>query len=139
MESSLPIDDLKTPSITEINPTYSIHNIFKPTPKSKIIIGMMFKIVSIGLMALGSTLLAMVDASIGGKTGIDFNNFKNQIGLFNEPVAVFIHTDFLETLPDRELLSGFAEVIKHAAINDASLFRDLEKNSINSWSGRQFS
>ena len=74
---------------------------------------------------LPTTLLAMVDASVGGKTGIDFNNFKNQIGLFNEPVAVFIHTDFLETLSERELLSGFAEVIKHYLIADKIAFEEI--------------
>lgn len=65
-----------------------------------------------------TTLLAMVDASVGAKTGVDFNGFKNQIGLFNQPLAVVVDTVFLKTLPDRELLSGFAEVLKHYLIAD---------------------
>ena len=63
-----------------------------------------------------TTLLSMVDASIGGKLGIDFLNIKNAVGLFAEPRAVFVYPDFIKTLEKRELLSGFAEVIKHALI-----------------------
>lgn len=66
-----------------------------------------------------TTLLAMVDASVGGKLGIDFNSFKNHIGLFAEPASVVIWPDFLETLPEQELRSGYAEVIKHCLIADA--------------------
>lgn len=72
-----------------------------------------------------TTLLAMVDASVGGKTGIDFLGYKNQIGLFNEPEAVIVHTPFLKTLPERELTSGFAEVIKHYLIADKGEFKRL--------------
>jgi 3-dehydroquinate synthase len=72
-----------------------------------------------------TTLLAMVDASVGAKTGVDFNGFKNQIGLFNEPEAVFIHTGFLKTLPERELRAGLAEVIKHYLIADKKAFKEL--------------
>jgi len=67
-----------------------------------------------------TTLLSQVDASVGAKVGIDLNGLKNQIGLFAEPLAVFIDPVFLSTLPTRELLSGFAEVIKHALIADKS-------------------
>lgn len=74
-----------------------------------------------------TTLLAMVDASVGAKTGIDFNGFKNQIGLFNEAEAIFINTSFLKTLPPRELLSGFAEVLKHYLIADPIAFNRLAK------------
>lgn len=74
-----------------------------------------------------TTLLAMVDASVGAKTGIDFLGFKNQIGLFNEPEAVFIYTGFLNTLPDRELEAGFAEVIKHYLIADSKAFHEITK------------
>ncbi|HRG89835.1 MAG TPA: 3-dehydroquinate synthase family protein, partial [Chitinophagales bacterium] len=74
-----------------------------------------------------TTLLAMVDASVGAKTGIDFNGFKNQIGLFSDPQAVFIHTGFLQTLPARELRAGFAEVIKHYLIADKKAFNVLLK------------
>ena len=63
-----------------------------------------------------TTLLAMVDASSGGKTGIDYQGIKNVIGIFTPPVATLIHPDFLRTLPAAELLSGFAEMLKHALI-----------------------
>lgn len=79
----------------------------------------------INFINLPTTVLAMVDASVGGKTGIDFMGFKNQIGLFNEPEAVFIHTDFLNTLPERQLKSGFAEVIKHYLIADKDAFNAI--------------
>ncbi len=79
----------------------------------------------IDFINLPTTLLAMVDASVGGKTGIDFEGFKNQIGLFAEPAAVFVYTGFLKTLPQRELLSGFAEVIKHYLIADKDAFMAL--------------
>ena len=82
----------------------------------------------IGFINIPTTLLAMVDASVGGKTGIDFNGFKNQIGVFSEPKAVFIYTSFLKTLPERELSSGFAEVMKHYLIADASAFEALATN-----------
>lgn len=73
-----------------------------------------------------TTLLAMVDASVGGKLGIDFKGFKNQIGLFNNPKAVLISSEFLETLAESELKSGFAEVLKHALISDNSLWLKLK-------------
>ena len=73
-----------------------------------------------------TTLLAMVDASVGGKLGIDFKGFKNQIGLFNNPNAVLIYPKFLETLEESELKSGFAEVVKHALISDNSLWLKLK-------------
>jgi len=72
-----------------------------------------------------TTLLAMVDASVGGKLGIDFKGFKNQIGLFNNPKAVLISPEFLETLAESELKSGFAEVVKHTLISDNSLWVKL--------------
>ena len=76
-----------------------------------------------------TTLLAMVDASVGGKLGIDFKGFKNQIGLFNNPKAVLISPKFLETLAESELKSGFSEVVKHALISDNSLWVKL-KNTL---------
>ena len=79
-----------------------------------------------------TTLLAMVDAAIGGKTGIDFGGGKNQIGTFAEAEAVIIDPVFLETLPERELLSGMAEMIKYGFIADANLL------SINSENYRQY-
>jgi 3-dehydroquinate synthase len=65
-----------------------------------------------------TTLLSQVDASVGGKLGIDFKGVKNSIGIFNDPECVFIHPLFLETLPQREIRSGFAEIIKHCLIAD---------------------
>lgn len=79
----------------------------------------------IAFINIPTTLLAMVDASVGAKCGIDFMGFKNQLGLFNEPTAVFIHTPFLKTLPERDLHSGFAEVIKHYLIADRIEFEAL--------------
>ena len=63
-----------------------------------------------------TTLLAMVDASSGGKTGFDYQGVKNAIGTFTPPLATLIHPEFLHTLPAKELLSGFAELLKHALI-----------------------
>jgi len=80
-----------------------------------------------GLRCVGvpTTLLAQVDAAVGGKTGVDFEGFKNHIGVFQEPEAVFMDPAFLETLPVGELRSGYAEVIKHALIADAGAFAHL--------------
>lgn len=69
-----------------------------------------------------TTLLAMVDASVGGKTGVDFSGFKNQLGVFRDPNAVFIDPVFLETLGLRHLKAGYAEIIKHWLIADAAAF-----------------
>ncbi|MGK7392818.1 MAG: 3-dehydroquinate synthase [Candidatus Cyclobacteriaceae bacterium M2_1C_046] len=77
-----------------------------------------------------TTLLAQVDASIGGKLGIDFQNYKNQIGVFKDPDAVFIHPGFLETLDHREIMSGYAEVVKHALISDDKLWQDIKQHSL---------
>jgi 3-dehydroquinate synthase len=79
----------------------------------------------ISFINIPTTLLAMVDASAGGKTGIDFENHKNAIGFFSEADKVFIYPEFLRTLPDEELLSGYAEVVKHSLISDSSLWKDL--------------
>lgn len=70
-----------------------------------------------------TTLLAMVDASIGGKNGIDFGGFKNQIGTFAEPIETLVMPVFLSTLPDRELLSGLAEMVKYGFIADPSMLK----------------
>ncbi|MDB5283421.1 MAG: 3-dehydroquinate synthase [Bacteroidota bacterium] len=75
-----------------------------------------------------TTLLAMVDASVGAKTGVDFMGYKNQVGLFNEPEGVFIYPDFLKTLSERELTSGFAEVIKHYLIADKAAFEQIQNS-----------
>ncbi len=73
-----------------------------------------------------TTLLAMVDSSIGGKTGVDTRAGKNLIGVFHQPSLVIDDLDVLKTLPRREFNQGFAEIIKHAVIADAKMFRTLE-------------
>jgi 3-dehydroquinate synthase len=78
-----------------------------------------------------TTLLAQVDASIGGKLGIDFNQFKNHIGVFCEPVATLISPAFLTTLPERELRSGFAEIIKHCLISDKKMWDVVRAKTLN--------
>lgn len=75
-----------------------------------------------------TSLLAQVDASIGGKTAVNYQDKKNFIGAFYQPQAVFIDINTLRTLPRREFISGLAEVIKHAVIKDAEFFIWLEKN-----------
>ncbi|MBJ6108198.1 3-dehydroquinate synthase [Hymenobacter sp. BT523] len=80
----------------------------------------------IRFVQLPTTLLAQVDASVGGKTGVDFQGYKNQLGVFQAPAAVFIEPRFLHTLDPRQLKSGYAEVIKHWLIADANAF-DLNR------------
>lgn len=75
-----------------------------------------------------TTLLAITDASLGGKNGVNFNKVKNVLGVINEPDFVFIDYSFLKTLPSQEFVNGFAEIIKHACISSQKLFVDLEKN-----------
>lgn len=74
-----------------------------------------------------TTLLAMVDSSVGGKTGINIPEGKNLVGAFHQPELVLIDLDTLKTLPPRELAAGMAEVVKYGIIRDAELFRALEK------------
>lgn len=69
-----------------------------------------------------TSLLAMVDASVGGKTGIDLGRHKNQLGVFSNPVAVYVDPGFLGTLPLEEVKNGFAEMLKHALIKDKELW-----------------
>lgn len=75
-----------------------------------------------------TSLLAMVDASVGGKTGVNHATGKNLIGAFHQPIAVFIDPDVLRTLPAAELQGGLAECIKHDIIRDAEGFSNLERN-----------
>jgi 3-dehydroquinate synthase len=75
-----------------------------------------------------TTLLAQVDASVGGKTGVNLGGYKNLVGVFNQPEFVLCDFDLLKTLPVAEMLSGFAEIVKHAVIADGQLFDFLEKN-----------
>ena len=79
----------------------------------------------IDFIQVPTTLLAMVDASVGGKLGIDFNGLKNQVGLFHNPELVLLFLDFLQTLPENQLKSGFAEVVKHALISDKNLWERI--------------
>lgn len=79
----------------------------------------------IDFINIPTTLLAQVDASVGGKVGIDLNHLKNEIGVFNNPKAVFVNSSFLNTLDKRQLLSGFAEIIKHALIADATYWKKV--------------
>lgn len=78
---------------------------------------------------VSSTLLSQVDASVGGKNGVNFKGFKNMIGVFNQPEFVICDLNLLNTLPKKEVLNGMAEIVKHGAIEDASLFGYLEKHS----------
>src|SRR5690606_18805374 len=78
-----------------------------------------------------TTLLSQVDASVGGKTGIDMDGVKNLIGTFTQPQAVFISNLFLETLDERQRLSGMAEMIKHGLIRDAAFYQVLREIPVN--------
>ena len=82
----------------------------------------------VDFMQVPTTLLAQVDSSVGGKTGVNHASGKNLIGAFHQPRAVLIDTDTLKTLPDRELKAGLAEVIKYGAIVDADFFAWIEDN-----------
>ena len=77
---------------------------------------------------VSSTLLSHVDASVGGKNGVNFRGYKNMVGVFNQPEFVICDMNLLKTLPEKEILCGFAEIVKHAAIADADLFLYLEKH-----------
>ncbi len=77
-----------------------------------------------------TTLLSQVDASVGGKTGIDIDSIKNIIGTFTQPKAVFIEYDFLKTLPARQILSGLAEMLKHGLICDAAYWDQLKVSDL---------
>jgi len=77
---------------------------------------------------VSTTLLSQVDAGIGGKNGVNLAGYKNMLGVFNQPQFVICDLNLLKTLPRKELLSGFAEIVKHAAIGDPELFSYLEAN-----------
>lgn len=74
-----------------------------------------------------TTLLAMVDASVGGKTGVNFRGLKNEVGVIRQPLHVFLYLPFLRTLDRENLLSGYAEILKAGLIADAELWEDLKK------------
>ena len=77
-----------------------------------------------------TTLLAMVDASIGGKNGIDVGVYKNMVGLIRQPAFILYDHSFLSTLPSYQWENGFAEIIKHAAIKDAKMMKELNENNV---------
>ncbi|WP_318308360.1 3-dehydroquinate synthase [Flagellimonas crocea] len=79
----------------------------------------------IDFINIPTTLLSMVDASVGGKTGVDLGSLKNQIGVINQPQMVLVFPEFLETLDERQLKSGYAEMLKHGLIKDKSYWNDL--------------
>ncbi|MBO9614521.1 MAG: 3-dehydroquinate synthase [Dyadobacter sp.] len=79
----------------------------------------------IDFIQVPTTLLSQVDASVGGKLGIDFQGFKNHLGVFNIPKSVLIDPVFLKTLPEREIRSGFAEIIKHCLIADGAKWEEI--------------
>jgi 3-dehydroquinate synthase len=80
----------------------------------------------ISFINIPTTLLSMVDASVGGKTGVDLGVLKNQIGLFSEPEMVLIDSNYLKTLSPRELLSGLAEIIKYGLTYDVQLWNEIK-------------
>jgi 3-dehydroquinate synthase len=77
---------------------------------------------------VATTLLAQVDASVGGKNGVNFEGYKNMVGLFHQPEFVICDPELLKTLPQKEISGGLAEIVKHAAIADAELFAYLEQH-----------
>ncbi len=75
-----------------------------------------------------TTLLSQTDSSIGGKTGVDVNNYKNMAGAFHQPALVYMNTAFLKSLPKRQFASGMAEILKHGLIREASYYEFLVNN-----------
>lgn len=84
----------------------------------------------VSFIQVPTTLLAMVDSSVGGKTGINLPQGKNLVGAFYQPIEVDADLAMLESLPEREYVSGLAEVVKYGVIWDAKLFRDFEANAV---------
>ncbi len=79
----------------------------------------------INYINIPTTLLSMVDASVGGKTGVNFNGLKNEVGVFSQPQQVIINTQFLRTLDDPNIRSGYAEMLKHGLISDNETWAEL--------------
>ncbi len=75
-----------------------------------------------------TTLLAQVDAAIGGKTGINLDYLKNEVGTFAKPEAVFIAPEFLETLPERDFIAGYAEIVKYALISSPEMWEEVKRS-----------
>lgn len=84
-----------------------------------------------------TSILALADASIGGKNGIDVGMYKNMVGVIRQPSFILHDMVFLNSLPQQEWENGFAEIIKHACIKDAAMFAKLERNSLKGYRGRQ--
>jgi len=85
----------------------------------------------IPFIQIPTTLLSQVDASVGGKLGVDFMGYKNIIGMFKNPIMVWVHSPFIKTLPEKELASGFAEVIKHTLIRSKSWWEKIKSKGLN--------
>lgn len=86
---------------------------------------------------LPTSILGLVDASIGGKNGVDVGEFKNMVGTIRQPAFILHDLTFLKSLPRKEWENGFAEIIKHACIKDARMFSELEKGSIEKYMSGQ--
>jgi len=84
----------------------------------------------IDFVNIPTTLLSQIDASVGGKVGVDLDGMKNMVGVFNEPIGVFVCPDFLKTLDKRQMLSGYSEALKHALINDKNYWNELKKGML---------
>lgn len=80
----------------------------------------------INFINIPTTLLAMTDASFGGKTGINFNGLKNQLGVFSTPYSVVVLSDFLKTLDKRQIINGYTEAVKHALISDINYWKKIK-------------
>src|SRR6187551_2703006 len=84
-----------------------------------------------------TSILAMVDASIGGKNGIDVGVYKNMVGIIRQPSFLLYDVAFLKTLPDHEWINGFAEIVKHACIKDLPMFKQLQLHDIKFYQRRK--
>jgi len=80
-----------------------------------------------------TTMLGLVDASVGGKNGVDVGEYKNLVGIIRQPSFILHEMAFLRSLPEAQWQNGFAEIIKHAAIRDAAMFRELEGSTLKSY------
>ena len=92
----------------------------------------------IRVIQIPSSLVAMVDSSIGGKTGVDFRGYKNMVGSFHQPSAVYINVSMLSTLTDQQYYSGFGEIVKHGLIRDMK-YLDYIKDNYNGINSRDLS
>lgn len=91
----------------------------------------------IACIVIPSTLLAQVDACIGGKTGVNFAGVKNLIGCTKQPDGIVVDVDALSDLPERDLRSGFAEIVKHGLIADSTYFSQVTSRSCTAWSSEE--